>query len=159
MYYNSRQYDLAAEASRKAYRLRDRVGEHERLDIAAVYYDNVSGELEKYLETLELWKRTYPRDREPHNSLAQKYDDLGQFRKAEEEAREAIRLNPNAASGYSILATALVGLGRCDEAKEIISHALSQKLESTKMHKNFYRIAFVKGDGAAMSQEIEWASG
>jgi serine/threonine protein kinase/Flp pilus assembly protein TadD len=159
MYYNSRQYDLAAEASRKAYRLRDRVGEHERLYIAAVYYDNVSGELEKYLETLELWKRTYPRDREPHNSLAQKYDDLGQFEKAEEEAREAIRLNPNAASGYSILATALVGLGRFDEAKEIICHAVLQKLESTKMHQNLYRIAFVKGDTEGMRQEIEWASG
>jgi serine/threonine protein kinase/Flp pilus assembly protein TadD len=159
MYYNSRQYDLAAEASRKAYRLRDRVGEHERLYIAAVYYDNVSGELEKYLETLELWKRTYPRDREPHNRLAQKYDDLGQFEKAEKEAREAIRLNPNAASGYSILATALVGLGRFDEAKEIICHAVSQKLESTKMHQNLYRIAFVKGDTEGMRQEIEWASG
>lgn len=159
MYYNSRQYDLAAETSRKAYELRDRVGEHERLYIAAVYYDNVSGELEKYLETLELWKRTYPRDREPHNRLAQKYDDLGQFKKAEEEAREAIRLNPNAASGYSILATALVGLGRFDEAKETICHAVSQKLESTKMHQNLYRIAFVKGDTEGMRQEIQWASG
>jgi serine/threonine protein kinase len=44
MYYNSRLYDLAAEASRKAYELRDRLGERERLYIAAVYYDNVSGE-------------------------------------------------------------------------------------------------------------------
>src|SRR5207237_3789913 len=116
----------------------------------AVYYENARGELEKYLATLGRWKRTYPRDRAPHNSSAQKYDSLGQFEKAEEEARTAIHLSPSAASGYSILATALVGLGRFDEAKEIISHAVSQKLESTKMHQNLYRIAFVKGDTEGM---------
>ena len=60
MYYNSGLHDLAAEASSTAYALRDRVSERERLYIAAGYYDNVTGELEKYLETLELLKRTYP---------------------------------------------------------------------------------------------------
>ena len=48
IYYNSRQYDLAAEASQKAYELRDRVSERERLYTSAGYYDNVTGELEKY---------------------------------------------------------------------------------------------------------------
>ncbi len=159
MYYNSRQYDLAAEASRKAYELRDRVGEYERLYITQVYYDNVTGEVEKYLETLELWKRTYPREGAPHNNLAVKYNDLGQFDKAAEEAREAIRLNPHSTSGHSLLATSFVGLNRFDEAKDIIRQALSQKLENLRMHQNLYRIAFVQGDAAAMKQEIEWAKG
>ncbi len=105
MYYNTRQYDLAADTSRKAYELRDRVGEYERLYITQIYYDNVTGELDKYLETLELWKRTYPRESAPHNNLAVKYNELGQFDKAAEEAREAIRLNPNSASGHSLLAS------------------------------------------------------
>ena len=35
MYYNSRQYDLAAAASQKAFELRDRVSERERLYISA----------------------------------------------------------------------------------------------------------------------------
>ena len=159
MYYNSRQYDLAAESSRKAYELRDRVGEYERLYITQVYYDNVTGELEKYLETCELWKRTYPRDGAPHNNLAVKYNDLGQFDKAAEEAREAIRLNPNSASGHSLLATSFVGLNRFDEAREIIAQALSHKLENLRMHQNLYRIAFVQGDAAAMKREVEWANG
>ena len=159
MYYNSRQYDLAAEASRKAYELRDRVSEYERLRITQVYYDNVTGETQKYLETLESWKHTYPHDGAPHNNLAVKYNDLGQFDKAAEEAREAIRLNPSSASGYALLAAALVGLNRLDEARNIISQALSQKLDNLRMHQNLYRIAFVQGDLAAMKQEIEWAKG
>ena len=159
MYYNSRQYDLAAEASRKAYELRDRVGENERLYITQVFYDNVTGELEKYLETLELWKRTYPREGAPHNNLAVKFNDLGQFDKAADEAREAIRLNPNSASGHSLLATALLGLNRFDEAKQIIGQAQSQKLETTAMRRTLYRIAFVQGDAAAMKQQIDWLNG
>ena len=104
MYYNTRQYELAAEASRKAYELRDRVGENERLYITQAYYDNVTGELEKYLQTLEQWKSTYPRDASPPNNLAVKYNELGLFDKAAAEAREAIRLDPGSTSGYSLLA-------------------------------------------------------
>jgi serine/threonine protein kinase/Flp pilus assembly protein TadD len=159
MYYNTRQTDLAADASRKAYELRDRAGEYERLLINQIYYDNVTGELDKYLETLELWKRTYPRDSAPHNNLAVKYNELGQFDKASEEAREAIRLNPNSASGHSLLASSSIGLNRFDEAKEIIRQALSQKLENLRMHTNLYRIAFVQGDAEGVKKEIDWATG
>jgi tetratricopeptide (TPR) repeat protein len=159
MYYNSRQDDLAAEASQKAFALRDRASERERLLISAGYYDNVTGELEKYLETLELWKRTYPRDASPHNNLAVKYNELGLFDKTVEEAHEAIRLNPSSASGYSLLAGAFLGLNRFDEAKEIIGQAQTKKLETTAMRRILFRIAFVQGDAATMQQQIEWTNG
>ena len=159
MYYNSGSYDLAAEASQKAYELRDRVSERERLYISAGYYDNVTGEVEKYLETLELWKRTYPQHAAPPNNLALKYNELGQFDKALEEAREAIRLNPNSASGYSLQAAALVGLNRFDEAQATIRQALEQKLDTPAMRRTLYRIAFVQGDAATMQQQIEWTQG
>jgi tetratricopeptide (TPR) repeat protein len=93
VYNNSGELGLAAEASQKAYDLRDRVSERERLFISMSYYGNVTGEVEKYIETLELWKRTYPRDVVPRNNLALEYNAIGQYEKAVEEAREAIRLN------------------------------------------------------------------
>jgi len=115
--------------------------------------------LEKYLETLELWTRTYPRDASPPNNLAVKYNELGLFDKALEDAPEAIRLNPNSASGYSILAAAFLGLNRVDEAKQIIGQAQAQKLETTPMRRTLYRIAFVQGDATTMHQQIEWING
>jgi len=159
MYYNSGLFDLAADASQKAYDLRDRVSERERFFISTGYYDNVTGELDKYLETLERWKHTYPNHAAPPNNLAVKYNDLGQFAKAELEAREAIRLNPNSASGYSQLAIAYVGLNRLDEAKQVIKQALDQKLETAVMHRTLYRIAFVQGDVTTMQQQIDWPKG
>ncbi|HEX6188577.1 MAG TPA: protein kinase [Pyrinomonadaceae bacterium] len=159
MYYNTRQYELAAEASRKAYELRDRVGENERLYITQAYYDNVTGELEKYLQTLEQWKSTYPRDASPANNLAVKYNELGLFDKAAVEAREAIRLNPGSTSGYSLLAAAQLALNRLDDAKQTISRAQEQKLDSTAMRRTLFRIAFVQHDSVTMQQQIDWLSG
>jgi serine/threonine protein kinase/tetratricopeptide (TPR) repeat protein len=159
VYYNTRQYDLASAASERAFELRERVSERERLYIAAGYYDNVTGELERYFETLELWKRTYPRDAPPHNNLSLKYAELGQFGKAVEEAREAIRLNPNSASGYSLLAGAFTGLNRFDEAQEIIRQAGARRLETTAMHGTLFRIAFFRSDAATMKQQIESLNG
>ena len=159
MYYNTRQYELAAEASRKAYELRDRVGENERLYITQAYYDNVTGELEKYLQTLEQWKSTYPRDASPPNNLAVKYNELGLFDKAAAEAREAIRLNPGSTSGYSLLAAAHLALNRFDEAKQTINQAQGEKVDSTAMRRTLFRIAFVQHDSATMQQQIDWLSG
>ena len=159
MYYNTRQYELAAEASRKAYELRDRVGENERFYITQAYYDNVTGELENYLQTLEQWKGTYPRDASPPNNLAVKYNELGLFDKAAAEAREAIRLNPGSAAGYSLLAAAQLSLNRLDEAKQTINQALGQKLDSTAIRRTLFRIAFVQRDSATMQHQIDWLNG
>ena len=56
------QTDLGAEQVRKAYELRDRVSDRERLFILFLYDRQVTGNLQKELETLESWVQTYPRD-------------------------------------------------------------------------------------------------
>ncbi len=159
VYNNTGEAALAAGASKKAYDLRERVSERERLFISMSYFSNVTRELEKYLDTLELWKRTYPRDVVPRNNLALQYNDIGEYEKAIEEAREAIRLNPNAAPPHSNLARAFSGLNRFDEAKAVIANALSQKVESIFMHRILFFIAFIQGDEAGMKQQIEWTNG
>jgi tetratricopeptide (TPR) repeat protein len=111
-YANTGQRDLATAAAQRAFELRDRVSEREKFYITAVsYYGLVTREREKYIETLELWKRTYPNDPIPHIQLSNLYiADAGALDKAMEEAREAIRLNPNTAPPRDNLATALMEL-------------------------------------------------
>jgi serine/threonine protein kinase/tetratricopeptide (TPR) repeat protein len=160
VYANTGQRDLATDAARKAFALRDRVSEREKFYITAYsYYSLVTREREKYVETLELWKRTYPNDPIPHIQLSNVYDGDGLLDKAIEEAREAIRLNPNAAAPRDNLAVAFIELGRFDEAREVYRQALEQKLDSTFIRSGLYSIAFVKGDAAAMKQQIDWATG
>src|ERR1700694_2455630 len=56
---------LAAENARKAYELRDRVSEREKLEIESNYHHFVTGDLEKARQTDELWAQTYPRHKRP----------------------------------------------------------------------------------------------
>jgi len=104
-------------------------------------------------------KRTYPRDYSAHNDLAYRFNAVGRYEQAVEEAREAIRLNPIPWNGYYHLATAFRSLNRFDEAKEIYEQALAQKVDYAGYHPSLYSIAFVRGDTAAMQQQLDWARG
>lgn len=153
-----RQNELSREAFEKAYELRQRASEREKLFVSANYYGGVTGEWDKQIEQLETWKRTYPRDPEPLILLANKYTLVGPFDKAIENAQSAINLNPADARPYANLAVAFMGQNRFDEANEVLRRALSQKLETTKMHARLYHIAFVQGDAAAMKEQLLWAA-
>jgi tetratricopeptide (TPR) repeat protein len=158
-YSNTGQQELAIEAFQKAFDLRERSSEYEKLKIAADYYAFATFETDKSLEAYELVVRTYPRDFTAWNNLGNRYNSVGQFEKAAEACRESIRLNPNWVIPRSNLALAFISLNRFDEAKQVIQEALAQKLESTPMRSHRYSIAFVQGDAAAMNQQVDWASG
>jgi len=107
---------------------------------------------------LENWKRTYPRDSEPFNLLANKYTLVGPSEKAIANAQEAVQLNPKDARPHANLAVAFMELNRFEEAKNVLRKALAQKLETPSMHVRLYHIAFVQGDTAAMKEQLDWAA-
>ena len=153
---NTNQPKLAAEYAEKAFALRDRVSELEKLRIAGFYYSFVTGEVDKQIEVFEMYKSTYPRDGRAPNNLSDVYGRIGQFDKAAQEARLAIQLNPNGVVGYANLAHPLIRLNRFADAKEVVAQALGQNLDSTLFRANLYEIAFVSADGAAMQQQVDW---
>ncbi|MBA3769531.1 MAG: protein kinase, partial [Blastocatellia bacterium] len=159
-YFNTAQRDRAVESFTKAFELRDRVSEREKFDISARYYQHVTGDLDKTIETLELWKQTYPRDWQARSDLARLYNTfaLGQYEKAVIEAQEAIRLSPNAISYYR-LAYAFAKLNRFEEAKATFEDSLARGQDSILVRSEIYRIAFIQGDRAKMQQQIDWARG
>jgi predicted Ser/Thr protein kinase len=81
------------EAIEKAYALKDRVSDRERLDIEQFRYA-IQGEDKKVLEINELLARRYPRDPVAHANLAQDYLRAGEPEKALPEAQAAIRNGP-----------------------------------------------------------------
>ncbi len=157
-YFNSNQPGLAAEAAQKAFELRERVSEREKFNITAYYYSRTTGELHKAIEAIELWKQTYPNDGSARGYLGGRYTQTGQYEKAVEELREAIRLNPNAIFPYENLSSIFLRLNRFEEARAMGEQALAQKLSSVVIHSNFYNIAFIHGDTATMQQQVDWAS-
>lgn len=102
-YGNLNEAGRAADNARRAYELREKVSESERLSIEAIYYLKTTGELEKAAQTYELWQQTYPRDF-VGGSLGYIYSTLGNFEKALDETRESMRLDPNNTYTYGELA-------------------------------------------------------
>ena len=159
-YANTGQPKLAAEYTTKAYALRDRVSEREKLRIIGFYYFTVTGEFDKYIENLELYKNTYPRDDRGYVSLSVAYDRIGQWEKSAEAAGEAIRINPNTVPPNTNLARAYIRLQRYDESLAVLDRAFKQyKLDSDIFHTWLYDIAFIRGDAASMKHEVETLTG
>jgi tetratricopeptide (TPR) repeat protein len=156
-YNNTSQPGLAAEYAERAFRLRDRVSEREKLRISAFYYRNVAGDLDRALAETELLNRTYPRDAVAQYLLGNCYRDTGQYEHALKPYQEACRLDPKWWAAYRNLGLALIRLNRFDEAKEVIDRALAQQLDGTGYHTQLYQIAFVRGDETAMRQQLDWA--
>jgi tetratricopeptide (TPR) repeat protein len=142
----------ASESARKAYDLREKVTERERLFIEGGYYVKATGELEKAAQTYELWQQTYPRDDIPHRALRVISHLLGNWEKALDEAREALRLEPNTVANYVNLGATYTALDRLNEAEAVYKQAAERKLENELLLQNRYMLAFVKGDAAQMAQ-------
>jgi serine/threonine protein kinase/tetratricopeptide (TPR) repeat protein len=158
-YYNTRQPKLAAEYAERAYGLRHRMSELEKLRITSFYFAFVTGEIDKGIRTVELYKRTYPRDERGPLNLSDRYGTIGQFENAVSEARQALLLNPNNAVAYWNLADSLSRLGRFSEAKEVCEQAIQQKLDTIALHYFLYQIGFVEGNDEAMQEQLSWSNG
>lgn len=151
--------DLAAESSQRAFALRDRVSERERFYISLRYYVDVLGDGDKAIETLELWKQTYPRDFVPRTNLGARYSAIGRHEQAVEEAREGVRLNPDAGVAYASLAQSLIYLDRYQDARAAIDQAFSRKVGPPYGRYMLYALALLEGDAAAMQQQVESVAG
>jgi eukaryotic-like serine/threonine-protein kinase len=158
-YANLGQASLAAETQKKAYELRERVSERERLRISAYYYAFVTGELEKEAQTYELWIQSYPRDAIPHRDLGANSSALGQYDKSVAEAEEALRLEPNNGVNYFNLGQNQLALNRPDDARVTFEHALAHKLDGSFLRLEMYYLAFVRGDSTQMQEHVAWGAG
>ena len=159
IYFNSGENEKAIEATRKAYELRDRVSEREKLYITEHYYETVTGEKDKEIETLELYARTYPNDPVPPNNLAVSYEQSGDFAKAVEHARDAVRIDPNSAGGWANLSYSYLGSNRPDEAWQTQQQALAKFPESDGVHYFTYFTALTLGKQVDADRERAWSRG
>jgi eukaryotic-like serine/threonine-protein kinase len=149
---------LAIQNLQRAYELRDRVSQRERFYIEATYYIFVTGELEKAIQSYTEWLQVYPGDSSPHSSLGAIYLALGRLDKAAEEYRKSLAASPNVAP-YAALIVTYRGLNRLDLADAVLAQVQARKLDTPSLRSSRYSLAFLKGDNAAMQEQISWAMG
>jgi tetratricopeptide (TPR) repeat protein/predicted Ser/Thr protein kinase len=143
----------------RAYELRDRVSERERLEISATYFRHITGELDKRIEMTSLMTRTYPQDPYVYHLHGNSLMIAGEFELAAEAYRAALRLDADYSLPRANLALALIGLDRFDEAREVIKQGMDRGLDPNGFYKRLYLIAFLKGDTQSMERQVEWFTG
>ena len=143
----------AAENTRKAYELRERVSEREKFYIVSHYEHYVTGNLEAARKAYELWAQTYPRDDTPPNNLAVIYSALGDYDKALAANQEVLKLSPESGLYYSNLVGGYLAVNRLDEARATAQEAQAHNLDNPGNHQNLYLIDFLQHDAAGMERE------
>jgi tetratricopeptide (TPR) repeat protein len=159
VYSNLQEWDKSVYHKSRAYELRDRVSERERLYITAHYYATVTGELSKRVDTYQLFKQTYPRDWIPPNNLSSDYNEIGWYHKAAEEAARAVELNASHPVPYGNLARANLNLGKVEEAKEVLADATSRGLSTSSLYTTAFDVAYLEGDSAKMEEVLTAMTG
>jgi eukaryotic-like serine/threonine-protein kinase len=149
---------LSSESTTRAYQLQDHASDRERFFITAMYERQVTGNLEKAAQTLELWEQTYPRDVLAHGLLSGfSNQGLGHYEKSIEEAQKALVIDPDLTPAYVNLTSDYFYLDRLDEAGNTIHRASERKLEIPELLLLRYYIAFLNGDRAGMDREVAQA--
>ena len=150
----------ATASTTEAYRLRDRTSEREKLFITALYDRQVTGNLEKALETTSQWEQAYPRDPAPRG-LASGFitQGLGQYRRSIEDAQKAIELDPDLIFGHLNLAYTYTYMGSLAEAETAMQRTPQRSVELPEILLLRYHLALLKGDTSGMNRAVTMASG
>ncbi len=124
--------------------------------IAATYYENVTGELDKAAQTYDEQIENYPRDSRAYIDRAYVYAEQGQYEKAIEVHRQSLRLAPDSVAPYEFLIGYLLALQRFDEARQIIQQAQTRKLDDYDLHDALYALDFPASDSGGMAEQQQW---
>ena len=158
-YYNLGQPERASLYQTKAFQLRDHASEHEKLIIANEYYFDVTGELDKAAQTYQERIENYPREVGAYVDLGTLYALKGQYEKAAEITRQALRLAPDLSFCYTNLANYALELQHFDEALRIIHEAQARKMDNAEFHSTLYALAFLEADSTATAEQQQWFAG
>ncbi len=156
IYANANQRKLAEEMTVKAFALREKTSEFEKLTITYFYYSRVTGEIDKAIDTVDLWRKTYPSQIAAVTNLSDCFERIGESEKAVAAARESLRLGANRAVVYMNLAESLLSLDRYGEVKEVCEQAFEKKFDGDSFHISLYIVAFIEMNTKAMSEHTAW---
>jgi eukaryotic-like serine/threonine-protein kinase len=158
MYGNMGQTARGNEYLAKAFALRDRASEREKLHITSSYYSFVTGELDKAIETYREWEDSYPRDWVPYINLATLYGMEGKYEDSLDQNHKALSINPDNIFTYENTGMALMILGRLPESLKTFQEPAERKMDDDIIHTDLYGLAFVQQDPKMMAEQVAWFS-
>jgi eukaryotic-like serine/threonine-protein kinase len=129
----------------RAYQLRDRLTEKDRLGAEVTYYSNVIGDWEKEYSSDLRFLELFPRDVFAHVNLREAFVHLGQPDRAADEAAETARLRPSPYYFGSAIQSIRYA-NRFNDAKSWLAKADALKFDNSLIRRERLIVAFASGD-------------
>ena len=148
-----------AENTRKAYELRGRTSESERLAISSFYEMVVTGNLEAARTSYQAWQQSYPRDDEPPTNLWTIFTFMGDYEKARASALQAWKINSGSGNNSVNLTYSYQWINQLDQAKALVQDARAHHVDSPWFPLVLYNVDFLQHDAAGMERQVGDASG
>jgi tetratricopeptide (TPR) repeat protein/predicted Ser/Thr protein kinase len=153
------EFDRCAEAEKKAYELRDRVSESEKMAITSFYDMVVTWDMEKARSSYALWEQMYPREEEAPANRWIANAVLGDYEKAYAAALQAWKINPGSGNNSVNLMYSYQWVNKLDEAKVTVADSRSRKVDSPWFLLGLYNVDFLQHDAAGMAKQVAAAKG
>jgi eukaryotic-like serine/threonine-protein kinase len=144
------------DALSKAYALRDRASEREKLYIEGHYYDQVILDPNKATDLYLHWEQIYPRDTIPYSNAATTFSSIGNYQRALDQATQGLRVDPKDPYSYANAVFAYSALGRYDEARSLGNSALAQNIDSPSLRLALADLAFLRADWRDWDKQTSW---
>src|ERR1700730_3066818 len=148
-----------AENTRKAYELRGRTSESERLAISSFYEMVVTGNLEAARTSYQAWQQSYPRDDEPPTNLWTIFTFMGDYEKARASALQAWKINSGSGNNSVNLAYSYQWTNQLDQAKATAQDSRAHNVDSPWFPLLLYDVDFLQHDAAGMERQVGDATG
>lgn len=152
--FNHDETSQAANSIRRAYELRERVSQREKLGIEVMYFLIFTGNCDAALKSLVLATQLYPRESAWFGNLGTMANCLGDYEQGLAAQREAMKLSPGVSKNYSNLLIGYLFLNRLQEAEQIGRQAKDRNLDSPFLHANLYLVEFLRHSASAMQKEV-----
>jgi len=140
----------------KAFSLRERVSERERLVISGDYYLWVLGDLDKSLQIYQELADTYPHYHRGFNGLGNIYGLQGRYDESINAYRRSVKLASDDVGAQENLVLSLLAAQRFDEGNQVIEQAQARGLDHDIFRAVLYLMAFLDGDAATMTVQQHW---
>jgi DNA-binding winged helix-turn-helix (wHTH) protein/tetratricopeptide (TPR) repeat protein len=155
-YYNESQYGLAAEMSKKAFEMRARTSERERMNIEITYDFLGAGDLEAAVRTVKVYLDMFPDVAANWGNLCSFYTRMGQYDAAINAGERAWKLDAHSAFVAEQLARAYLRAGRTAEARAVAAKLVGEGRDTWGIHHVLYEIATAEGAPDQANAETDW---
>jgi serine/threonine protein kinase/Tfp pilus assembly protein PilF len=153
VYSNLNQQDEAKNMTTRAFELREKVSEVERLYIEARYYSTVTNDLQKAIDTYNVWLATYPNDYTALVNSALLHKNRGERDEAIRKLELASKVAPDQPLAWTNLGQTYFEAGKYADAKRVMETAVKLQ-DSTGARVGIYQAAVMLGEFEYAEQQV-----